>query len=48
VAAVYRALRYADRALAARWPAARLANSLVVLATKVRGERQLDSARGPA
>lgn len=37
VAAVYRALRCADRALAARWPAARLANSLVVLATKVQG-----------
>jgi SAM-dependent methyltransferase len=34
VAAVYRALRGADRALAARWPAARLANSLVVLARK--------------
>ena len=35
VAAVYRILRGADRALAARWPAARLANSLVVLARKV-------------
>jgi MPBQ/MSBQ methyltransferase len=34
VAAVYRALRGADRALAARWPAVRLANSLVVLARK--------------
>ena len=34
LAAVYRMLRGADRALSARWPAARLANSLVALARK--------------
>ena len=34
LAVVYRILRGADRALAARWPATRLANSLVVLARK--------------
>jgi MPBQ/MSBQ methyltransferase len=36
MAAVYRILRGADRALAARWPATRLGNSLVVLAHKAR------------
>ena len=34
LAAVYRMLRGADRALSARWPATRLANSLVALARK--------------
>jgi len=34
VAMVYRILRAADRAFAARWPATRLCNSLVVLARK--------------
>jgi MPBQ/MSBQ methyltransferase len=34
MAAVYRILRGADRALATRWPATRLCNSLVVLARK--------------
>src|SRR5262245_3051410 len=53
VAAIYRLLRAADPALAARWPATRLANSLVVLARKtaalpLRGARRRATVRsGP-